>query len=132
MKSKMYEKKSAAEREDKLKISAVDVESFTYNKDLTKTELVAFKDSIANLLVELLDLEEELAQIKKEFGENITPVKTELKRITKILKHRKMVVTEKCYKLIEVEEKRVGYYNEDGLLVFERDCDESEMQLKLV
>lgn len=132
MKQKMYEKKSSIERQEKLSEMSDGVEAFTYQKEFSKSELTEIKDQVAKSLIELSDLEDELTDIKKEYGDKISPYKTELKRLTQFLKVGSRMVTEDCFKLIEVDSQETGFYNEDGILVFSRQCSPDEMQLKIV
>ena len=44
------------------------------------------------------------------------------------LKSKSEYVSEPCYKLIDEDEKTAGYYNKEGMLVYERPARQDELQ----
>lgn len=113
----MFKDRTAAERHEMLDTNCDDIDSVTYMKPFDEDQLRQRKDHLAEILVKITDLENELADYKAEISESLKPLKKESSRLITDIKQKGEVVTEKCYKFLDLEERQVGYYNEDGDLV---------------
>jgi hypothetical protein len=63
-----------------------------------------------------------------EFKEELKHLLEKQKEFIKSLKEKAEKVKETCYKVVDKEEKQVGYYNKNGQLVSTRIAFDDELQ----
>lgn len=126
-----YLKQSKEERLALLKEKCNEVVDFSYQKPFTAKQLQEVEEQMANWMVELLDLEEELSALKEEYRDKITPIKTDLNLYTGYVKYKSRLVSESCYKFLDTDTKKVLIYNDDGKCVEEREATVEELQLRI-
>jgi|ERR1035437_68900 hypothetical protein len=118
MEKQLLKNVNPVERLATLENSADKVEEFSYTKPFTSDQLVIFKDELSTAMIELNGVEDELQIIKDEFKGKMKPLKKQTKDLLTNIKYKAQSVTEKCFIMIEGNE--VGYYNADGVLVYQR------------
>lgn len=111
--------------------TAVKREAITYHHEFTEGELNAKRKELADVVTELVDLEEE----KKSYTENLNAKKKD-KEVTRNelvcqLKRGGEERYEGCWKYVDYENRVVGYYDADGILVCERDMTPDETQREM-
>ena len=111
-----------------LEANATRIEDFGYLKHFTEEELDSFKEDIAETSIEINDLEDEKKAIVKEINEKIKKAKEQRREALGRFKDKSEHINEKCFVLIESEERQVGYYNPKGELVHTRATLPSEAQ----
>lgn len=104
------------------------IEEKGYMKRFSQEELIAMKDNLSEVAIEINDIEEEKKLIASEFKERLTPFKDEKKRLLVGLKNRAEFVRENCYKFVDTETRQVAYYNAEGDLVDYRGANADELQ----
>lgn len=127
----MYLKHGKETRLKELHENCEIVEQIDYEKAFTATEIMEHKDTLADQMVTLSNMEDEFEQVKTGFRDRISPVKEKVARVTSHLKHGTRIVMEPCFKFIDREKVMVGYYNEDGVLVRERPATHDELQFTI-
>lgn len=103
-------------------------EELNYNKPLTNDELDSLKDDLAMNSIKLNDIEEEKKDVDKGYKEKIDVLKTAIKDAADKIKYKSVNVNEECFKLVDEENKEIGYYNHEGVLVYSRPARSGEIQ----
>jgi hypothetical protein len=127
----MYLKKGKEERLKLLQSKCDQVLEFPYQKKFTEKEMNEILKMLGDKMVELHDLEDRLEELKAEFREEMSPLKTDIGVYTGFAKYKSRLVKEPCYKFIDRETKIVKIYNEDGHCVEDRPATDEEMQLRI-
>jgi hypothetical protein len=131
MKEAMYVKQSKESRLKSFQENCDAVEEISYRKKFTATEMAEHKDLLAASMIELGNIEAELANIKEDFKDKMDPIKSTIKRVVMWLESGDREVVEPCFKFIDRKDIVTGYYNESGELVRERPATTNELQLTI-
>lgn len=118
--------KDPLERAQFLRDNADGIESLGYTKNLPTQELEDLKERLVENNIQLRDVRADKKAANKEYNDQIKQLEEDNDEMTAKLKSRTEFVTEPCYKFVEGDE--VGYYNSDGLLVFQRPARPEERQ----
>lgn len=105
---------------------------YGYTKRFTPEQLVRMKETLSDISIEVNDLEEQKKEAMAGFKDRIKPVITARKQLLKNLKTKSEFVNEECYKMVDHEEGRVGFYNKDGELVDSRNIYPEERQATIL
>jgi len=103
-------------------------EMLGYTRNFTEEELLSFKDDLADVSIDIDQVEEEKKEAVKGYNETLKQQKTERTRLLKNIRQKAEYVNENCFKFIDHDAREVGYYNEKGNLVYERPIRPDEMQ----
>lgn len=120
--------KSEVERINFLANNCDAVEEHGYTRRFSTDELNQKKENLANLSVEINDIEEEKKDAMDTYKDRLKPLNIDKKVLLDEIKKKSEFVNEECYKFIDHEEKIVGYYNKYGELVSSRPIMPQEMQ----
>lgn len=112
-----------------LRDNADAVEDLGYTKEIPTQQLDELKEQLVKTNIKLLDLRAAKNEANKKFNNQIHELEVINKEATSKLKARTEFVTEPCYKFVEDDE--VGYYNDEGKLVFSRPARSDERQPRL-
>lgn len=104
------------------------VEDLGYVKPLKTEEIEELKDRLVENNIQLRDVRADKKAANKEFNDTIKQLEASNDEVTGKLKERSEYVTEPCYKFIDEETREVGYYNEEGVLVYSRPARPEECQ----
>lgn len=116
------------ERKQFLLDNADKVEELDYHKTFSPDELSEKKTDFANKSIRIAELEEQIKDFKDQINVELKPLREEAIALRNDLKSKGQMVKEKCYIFLDEEEKMVGYYNSEGLLVQSRPATRDEMQ----
>lgn len=122
----LLQNQNAKERMETLENSADKIEEFSYTKPFTPEQISVFKDDLSTGMIELNAFEDELKIVKDEFKAKMKPLKEHTRSLLTNIKNKSEFVSEKCYIMIEGNE--AGYYNADGILVYQRPLLPGEAQ----
>jgi hypothetical protein len=117
---------SVKERLETLENSADKIEEFSYTKPFTPDQIAVFKDDLSTGMIELNQLEDELQGIKEQYKARMKPMKQQTRTLLTNIKNKSEFVSEKCFVMIEGND--AGYYNADGILVYQRPVLPGEKQ----
>lgn len=118
--------KDPVERAQFLRDNADGIESLGYTKSLPTQELENLKETLVENNIQLRDVRADKKAANKEYNAQIKQLEEDNDEVTAKLKSRTEFVTEPCYKFVEGDE--VGYYNGEGVLVFQRPARPEERQ----
>ena len=122
------EYKNLAQREAFLKDNCDACEQKGYMKPYTPEELQGHKEKLANVSIEIAEIEAEKKQVEADFKGRLKPLKESRAIMASNIKSTAEYVNEACYRFTDQETKETGYYNKEGILVECRPATADELQ----
>ncbi|GAE14627.1 hypothetical protein JCM6292_790 [Bacteroides pyogenes JCM 6292] len=122
------EYKNLAQREAFLKDNCDACEQKGYMKPYTPEELQGHKEKLANVSIEIAEIEAEKKQVEADFKGRLKPLKESRSIMVSNIKSKAEYVNEICYRFTDQETKETGYYNKEGILVECRPATADELQ----
>ena len=116
------------QREQFIKDNADKVENKGYMKPYTPEELQGHKEKLANVSIEIAEIEAEMKQVQAEYKGRLKPLKEARANMVSNIKAKAEYVKELCYKFVDQEARETGYYNREGDLIESRPATADEMQ----
>ena len=107
------------------------VEDLGYTKSLPNDEIEALKDRLVENNIQLRDVRSDKKAANKEFNDQIKQLEESNDEVTGKLKAKSEFVTEPCFKFVDEDAREVGYYNNEGLLVYSRPARPEELNKKI-
>lgn len=104
------------------------MEPIGYTRRFTPDELNQKKEELANISIDMAEIEEEKKNAMQQFKDRLKPKATEKAKLLGDLKRKSEFVNDDCYKFIDHENRTVGFYNKLGELVSSRPIMPQEMQ----
>lgn len=120
--------KNPIQREAFLKDNCDACEQKGYMKPYTPEELQGHKEKLANVSIEIAEIEAEKKQVEADFKGRLKPLKESKEIMVSNIKSKAEYVNEVCYRFTDQETKETGYYNKDGILVECRPATADELQ----
>ena len=120
--------KNPIQREAFLKDNCDACEQKGYMKPYTPEELQGHKEKLANVSIEIAEIEAEKKQVEADFKERLKPLKESRAIMVFNIKSKAEYVNEVCYRFTDQETKETGYYNKEGILVECRPATADELQ----
>lgn len=112
-----------------IKDSADEIEEIGYTHRFTQEELAQKKEILAETSIKINDIEVEKKEAMEEYKRRLKPLADQKQiLLDNIKKGSEYRANEECAKIIEQEERMVGYYNKLGELVYSRPIMPQEMQ----
>ena len=103
-------------------------EEMEYHKLFDSDELSQKERDFARKSIRIANLEEKIKDFKDEIGEELKPLREETKQLLLDIKSKGRLVKEKVYKFLDEEDKMVGFYNAEGMLISSRPATKQELQ----
>lgn len=103
------------------------IEEVGYMKAFTPEEMQGHKEKLANLSIEIAEIEAEMKLVMQDFKGRLKPLKEERGIMVSNIKSKAEYVKEKCYRFTDQDTKETGYYNSDGNLVVARMATADEL-----
>lgn len=119
------------EREQFLKDNATTVESIGYSKPLKPDEIEKLKETLADATIKKEEAEQAKKDETQRWNEEIKGYKTTIRDAADKLKSKSEYVNEPCYKIVDEKAIQVGYYNKEGMLVYQRTARQDELQPRI-
>ncbi|MGN1211357.1 MAG: hypothetical protein ACI4TM_06700 [Candidatus Cryptobacteroides sp.] len=110
----------AEEREQLMRDNCDEIVEKSYTRRYTQDEVNRVRAELADNYIELNELSSELDCIKAEYKAKMKPIIERNALHIKNLKAGGEYVTTECYKFVDEEENRVGFYDPQGHLLEER------------
>lgn len=111
-----------------LKDSCDKIEERSYLSKYDQEETNLLRAELANVSIQLGTIQEELEEIKSDYKGKLKPLQERIDKILYNLKNGGEYIKGECYKFIDQEEERVGWYTPDGYLLEERPITHEERQ----
>jgi len=116
------------QRTNFLKDNCDAVEEKGYMKPYTSEELQGHKENLANVSIEIAEIEAEKKAQDAYYKGQLQPLMEQRTRMVSNIKSKSEYVKEICYKFVDQEAKETGFYNEDGDLIESRPTTADELQ----
>lgn len=107
--------------------NADEVVEMSYSKAFDADELAKKKTELAEKSIKINDLNETIKDYKEEVGLELKPLKEEVKNLLGDIKAKSRIVTEKCYKIVDEDERMACFYNAEGVFVSSRPATKEEL-----
>jgi hypothetical protein len=117
-----------AERKQFLQDNCDATEEISYTRHFTADELTEKKEVLANVDIEITDVEAEKKEAIADFKARLKPLGERRAELVKKLKAKSETVTGNTFKFIDGKTRMVGFYNHLGELVHSRQAMRQEMQ----
>lgn len=125
-------KMSDQERADFFGINSTEVKDLTYMKPLTEEELNIRRDDLAQAAMQKSVLEDELAQVKKDYKDKIDPLTKSFSENLKAIKLKATEVTGPTHKIPDYENHAMHFVAPDGTVVNSRPMLPEERQYTIM
>lgn len=122
------EYKNAREREAFLKDNCDKVEEKGYMKPYSAEELQGHKENLANVSIEIAEIEAEKKAQDAYYKGQLKPLVEQRSQMVSNIKSKSEYVKEVCFKFVDQEAKETGFYNADGDLIECRPATADELQ----
>lgn len=119
--------KDLDERRQFLLDNADEVVEMDYSKAFDADELAKKKTELAEKSIRINDLEEAVKDYKSEVNLELKPLKEDRKILLGDIKAKSRIVREKCYKIVDSDERMACFYNAEGVLVSSRPATKEEL-----
>lgn len=120
--------KNPTQREQFLKDNCDACETKGYMRQYTPEELQGHKERLANVSIEITEIEAEKKQVDAAFKGRLKPLKESRAIMVSNIKSKAEYVNEICYRFTDQDTKETGYYNKEGVLVECRPATADELQ----
>ena len=124
----LFQDYSPMERKQLLKDNADKIENLGYQKPLTEDQLVTLKEDLTETAIKIADIQFAKSEAVRSFNEDLKPLQKKQAETVEALKNRTEFKEEDCYKFVDQEAGEVGYYNDEGVLVYQRAILPNERQ----
>lgn len=115
-------------REAFLKDNCDACETKGYMRQYTPEELQGHKEKLANVSIEISEIEAEKSRVMAEFKGRLKPLIESRNIMLSNIKSKAEYVNEICYRFTDQESRTTGYYNKEGILVESRPATADELQ----
>lgn len=115
-------------RKEFLEANSDAIEEVSYTRRFSKDEMSAHRVLYCEASEKIEDLNEAKKEYLSQLKEDLKPLAKERKEILTKIKNKSEQVTEKCFKIVDHQNKETGYYNSLGELVYSRPIMPDEMQ----
>ena len=104
------------------------MEDYGYEKPLSADQVKQLKDKITSCVRELRKVNEEKKEVTKGFNEQISKLKSTIETASEEEEKRTTYACETCFEFLFREERKIGIYNKDGILIDSRDATMKELR----
>ena len=115
-------------RKNFLNDNADAVVEMDYHKSFESEELAQKEREFAQKHVRIATLEEEIKNFKDKINIELKPLREETTALREDIKSKGRTVREKVYQILDEDEKMVGFYNAEGVLISSRPATKDELQ----
>jgi hypothetical protein len=131
MEQRILQSVPADERLEQLKHVAEKTEPFSYIRELSQGELDELKNELSQICIKIDAADQKKKQMMEDYKAEVNPMKERLKQALFMVRTGGEDVTKPVFLLKDLEEEKMGYYTEEGILVFERRLRPDEMQYSI-
>ena len=116
------------ERKNYLIDNADAVIEMDYHKPFDTEELAEKKTEFAEKHIRIAVLEEQIKDFKDKINLELKPLREDANELREDLKAKGRIVREKVYQMLDEDERMVGFYNAEGILISSRPATRDELQ----
>ena len=104
------------------------LEDYGYDKPLSADQVKQLKDKIASCVKELRKVKAEKKEVMKGYTEQISKLDKAIETASEEEEKRTTYACETCFEFLFREERKVGIYNKEGILIDERPANLKELR----
>ena len=104
------------------------IEKVAYNKSYPVEEVEEMREQLVQIAIKLKTIKAEKKEVMKGYNDTIKGIECDMDDLTESLASGSRAVEEDCYKFVDYDERVVGYYNRDGVLIKQRPARKNELQ----
>jgi hypothetical protein len=123
----LFEDADPIQRKQLLIDNADDVVEMSYHKSFDSDQLANRKEDLVNTSIKIAELEKQIADYRAEVNEELKPLRKTRDKLISDLKSKGEDVFEKCYKMVNTEEKVAEFYNAEGYCIMTRPATREEL-----
>jgi len=131
MRNGLFQDVPEEKRAQMLSDNADSIEEIGYMKQFTDEEILSMKDDLAEVSININEIDIEKKEVAAEFKHKLEPLTDQKKEILTKIKNKAEFVKEECYKFTDFDNQMVTYYNNLGQVVESRRMRPDERQLKI-
>ena len=128
MKDIMLADTPVEQREQILRDSCDQIVERSYTRKFDQIEINERRADLANVTILIADLEQELAEIRADYKGRIKPLQERIGKLRDELKSGGDWIKGDCFKFVDEDEEKVGFYSPEGYLLEERSMTPDERQ----
>ena len=128
MKDIMLADTPVEQREEILRNSCDQILERSYTRKFDQAEINERRAELSNVLIQINDLDMELAEIRAEYKGKIKPLQERISKLRGELKVGGDWLKGDCFKFVDEEEGMVGIYSPEGYLLEQRPMTQDERQ----
>ena len=128
MKETMLMDLPVGERAQVLKDSCDQIVERHYTRKFDQNERNLKREQLADVSIQISEISNELRDVRAEFKARLKPLEENKNNLLEEIKAGGEFVKGECYKFIDNDEGKVGYYTPEGYLLEERDMRPDEKQ----
>jgi hypothetical protein len=119
------------QRKQLLLDNADEVVEMSYHKAFDEDQMATRKEELVQSSIKIAELEKQIADYRAEVNEELKPLRKTRDKLISDLKSKGEDVFEKCYKMVNTEEKVAEFYNADGYCIMTRPATRDELSPNL-
>ena len=100
----------------------------SYTRKFDQAEINERRAELSNVLIQINDLDMELAEIRAEYKGKIKPLQERISKLRDELKVGGDWIKGDCFKFVDEDEGKVGIYSPEGYLLEQRPMTQDERQ----
>lgn len=128
MKDIMLADTPVEQREEILRNSCDQILERSYTRKFDQDEINERRTELANVIIQIADLEQELAEVRADYKGKIKPLQERVSKLRDELKVGGDWIKGDCFKFVDEDEGKVGIYSPEGYLLEQRPMTQDERQ----
>ena len=128
MKDIMLADTPVEQREEILRNSCDQILERSYTRKFDQDEINERRSELANVIIQIADLEQELAEVRVDYKGKIKPLQERVSKLRDELKVGGDWIKGDCFKFVDEDEGKVGIYSPEGYLLEQRPMTQDERQ----
>lgn len=128
MKDIMLADTPVEQREEILRNSCDQILERSYTRKFDQEEINERKSELANVIIQIADLEQELSEVRADYKGKIKPLQERVSKLRDELKVGGDWIKGDCFKFVDEDEGKVGIYSPEGYLLEQRPMTQDERQ----
>ena len=127
----LFEDADPIQRKQLLLDNADEVVEMSYHKAFDEDQMATRKEELVQSSIKIAELEKQIADYRAEVNEELKPLKKQRDKLISDLKSKGEDVFEKCYKMVNTDDKVAEFYNADGYCIMTRPATREELSPNL-
>ena len=128
MKDIMLADTPVEQREEILRNSCDQILERSYTRKFDQDEINERRSELANVIIQIADLEQELVEVRADYKGKIKPLQERVSKLRDELKVGGDWIKGDCFKFVDEDEGKVGIYSPEGYLLEQRPMTQDERQ----